>query len=170
MKKNKPDAWDLFHSMFEDGEEVVIITDEEEFFYGFLKTTDIHCVLEKSNKNPIEIEWDEVRFISHDGFPVKKLRGADGSALITYLDTTDTQKAIREALEIKFGVCDLCSKKAILHKVKYEAIHRRDGSRIEWRDKIRLECNDCNKDVKHYKNSKMLAYYGSDVADCIIIR
>jgi hypothetical protein len=148
MTKEAIDICELYDSMFKDGEEVVIVTDEEEYFWGILETTSTHCILKKPGRKIIEIDWNDVRFMSHDGFPIKKLRGADGSALIEHLDTSNTQKAIRKALEAKFGRCDSCDNLAMLTEVECRVYDKRFGERREDRDFTNLECESCSKGKK----------------------
>ncbi len=92
------DAWTLYWSMFNDGDEVYLITENDEVFWGKVYAHDTHCILKRPSRLSLQFNWAEVRFMSHDGFPVKKLMGADGSWLIERIDTTDTQAAIRTAL------------------------------------------------------------------------
>lgn len=99
--------WKLIREVFKDDEEVIVITTEDEFNWGKLKMYNSVCVLVKPTGD-ISLKWEEIRFMSHDGLPIKKLTGADGSKLIELLDTTDTQAFIREALIRK--ICTLCHK------------------------------------------------------------
>ena len=81
-KTQKTDAWTLFHSLFKKGEEVWIITDEDDFIWGkLLAFNDEECALRFRGKD-VWFRWDCIRFISHDGFPVRALTGADGSRSI----------------------------------------------------------------------------------------
>jgi hypothetical protein len=100
------DAWELFRAMFKDGDEVIVVDDDDQFHWGKLQATEDHCVLKRSGLRNKEIFWEDVQFISHDGFPCSKLLGADGSALIQKLDTRDPQRAIREAMGYRW--CDRC--------------------------------------------------------------
>ena len=93
------DQWDLFHSQFRDGEDVVIILDDDTARQGKLTAIEQGALIQPSSaKVPTLYHWDRIQFISHDGFPVRKLLGADGSKTIAKLDTTNTEVAIREAL------------------------------------------------------------------------
>lgn len=93
------DQWDLFHSQFKDGEDVVIILDDDTARQGKLTAIEQGALIQPSSaKVPTLYNWDRIQFISHDGFPVRKLMGADGSEAIAKLDTTNTETAIREAL------------------------------------------------------------------------
>lgn len=91
-------AWKLYWSMFKDGDEVVIITDDDKLYWGELETHNDGIELIIIRGPSRHYSWDQIRFMSHDGFPVKKLMGADGGKSIEKLDTTDTQKVIRAAL------------------------------------------------------------------------
>ena len=117
-----PDAWDLYHSMFKEGDEVVIVTEEEDHFeWGKIKTEKDGCRLTRPGQKSKYFDWDNIRFLAHDGFPVKKLMGADGSKTIEKIDTTKTQEAIREALSINSQSFDresytIC-KRALYNKI-----------------------------------------------------
>lgn len=93
------DQWDLFHSQFKDGEDVVIILDDDTARQGKLTAIEQGALIQPPGaKVPTLYHWNRIQFISHDGFPVRKLLGADGSETIAKLDTTNTELAIREAL------------------------------------------------------------------------
>jgi len=93
------DQWDLFHSQFQDGEDVVIILDDDTARQGKLTAIEQGALIRPpGTKVSTLYDWDRIQFISHDGFPARKLLGADGSESIAKLDTTDTETAIREAL------------------------------------------------------------------------
>lgn len=82
INQNKIDAWTLFHSLFKKGEEVWLITDEDDFIWGkLLDFNNEECALHFRGKE-VWFRWDCIRFISHDGFPVRSLTGADGSRSI----------------------------------------------------------------------------------------
>lgn len=106
------DAWELYNSCFSDGQNVVIVTDFDTFEWGTLRTTPLGCWLARVSRKDRFFKWDDIRFMAHDGFPVMKLMGADGSRLIEKLDTTYSIGAIRAALiemppaahvRVKFG-------------------------------------------------------------------
>lgn len=97
MRPEKVDVWSLFHSQFKIGDDVVIIDEDDDVLIGKLVGyTEEHCII-KMRRERI-IPWVEIRFMSHDGFPCKKLMGADGSKLIEKIDTRDLRGALREAL------------------------------------------------------------------------
>ncbi len=101
MSENKL-GWDLFYSCFTEGDEVVAIDVDDQFFWGkMVNPTFEGCELH-ANGRTRKLLWDDVRFMAHDGFPVRKILGADGSATIEKLDTTDTQAAVRSALSTEF--------------------------------------------------------------------
>lgn len=82
IKPKSPTAKELFDSMFNDGDEVVIITALDEYDHGKMSIADDGIVLRHINRPDKFYHWVEVRFMAHDGFPVKKLMGADGSESI----------------------------------------------------------------------------------------
>ena len=98
----KMDVWTLFFSQFKIGDEVVIIDEDDQITVGkFIGYTEDSCII-KDQFDTI-IPWVNIRFMSHDGFPCKKLMGADGSRLIEKIDTLGTKEAIRTALTCSVG-------------------------------------------------------------------
>jgi hypothetical protein len=80
-KKMPAKAWELFHTCFKDGEEVIIIDEDDKFYWGKLEIHEKHCLLHRpEGKKPLKIDWIDVAFISHDGFPVKKMMENDRAA------------------------------------------------------------------------------------------
>jgi hypothetical protein len=107
-------AWELLYSCFKDGEDVVFIDDQDNIFGGKLKYLEgqeehLYFDLAAIDGSSKRYVWSEIRFMSHYGFPVKKLSGADGSRLIEQTDTADIQKALRDL--IGSATCFQCSKK-----------------------------------------------------------
>lgn len=138
MKGLEQNALDLFDSMFKDGDEVVVVDDDDCVFFGRIEMTDQDTlVLKTYSSKGITIEWEDVRFISHDGFPVEKLRGADGSRLIEATNTTNIKKAIRKAATADRGLltepCDSCGLPVARKKLKYRRYKSKTGSCL-WGD------------------------------------
>lgn len=78
-------AWDLFLRTFKPGQEIVLITEDDRWFWGILHGwTQDACILRRPHMRNVtkEIRWENVAFMCHDGFPVSRLKGADGSASI----------------------------------------------------------------------------------------
>jgi len=101
-------TWALFDEMFKVGDDVVLIDDDDRFIVGKLtRVDDERCYIDERPHLRC-VEWNDIRFICHDGFPVRKLRGADGSKLIEKLDTTDTKAMIRQTLTT--SICANCGK------------------------------------------------------------
>jgi len=93
MKKpNNEDAWSIYRRMFKEGEEVIVINDSSMFFYGKLKTNSNSVSLSRMYKHPIRIPFDEIAFMSHDGFPVSEYL-IDLEPKVK--DTKDVTKAMR---------------------------------------------------------------------------
>lgn len=92
------DAWELYDSCFSDGQNVVIVTDFDTFEWGTLRTLPLGCWLARRERKDLFFWWDDIRFMAHDGFPVERLMGADGSKLIEKLDPVNSARAIRDAL------------------------------------------------------------------------
>ena len=106
MSEVTPDAWRLFWNTFKQGEHVVIVTDVDEFFWGRLgKVTGDGLMLDNPEVfggkfiSKRVFLWDEIRFMAHDGFPVRRLMGADGSKSIERINTGETYNQIRQLLK-----------------------------------------------------------------------
>ncbi len=72
----KENAWELFRKLFREGDEVIIITDEDAFIWGDLMSYDEEGCELRSMKGTRKYKWDCIRFMGHDGFPVRALTGA----------------------------------------------------------------------------------------------
>ena len=98
----KVDMWAEFVFMFNQGDEVVLVTDEDEIKQGRLQYdlgSDYFTLKRVLGRDEV-LSWDIVRFIAHDGMPVKKLRGADGSAsLLKEESVADRMKQLGHLLE-----------------------------------------------------------------------
>lgn len=148
---SKPTAWELFNSCFKQNEDVVIIDDYDHIYQGKLKlyTTEqkeISFQLKSSRGGLREFNWVEVRFMSHDGFPVQKLFGADGSQSIEKLDTKNTQKIIRTILTDEYEDtlfnCDICNK-------QYYKKEKRKGRFSRTLERQFIFCNQCYQKGKY---------------------
>ena len=72
------DAWTLWKERFKVGDWVILIDDLDKMWRGKITGwTPTHCTLVSPNRSR-DFAWDEMRFACHDGFPVRKLLGADG--------------------------------------------------------------------------------------------
>ncbi len=91
-------GWEFFKAQFRDGDNIVIINDDDEVYVGNCKIVVAGIHLTRVNKKSLFFYWNEVEFISHDGFPVQKLTGADGSSSIEQLDTSRLEKSILDEL------------------------------------------------------------------------
>ncbi len=92
-------AWDLFRKTFKEGEEIFVVGEYDEIYWGKLKNAKGGIkaktfFLIQLNGTEKELDWSNMRFFSHDGFPVRKLKGADGNTSIEELNTSNILKAI----------------------------------------------------------------------------
>lgn len=126
-------AWELFDACFSDGDDVIVIDEDDGFHWGSLEVHKTFCLLSRAGlKEPDRVDWIDVSFISHDGFPVQKLTGADGRIRVETVDTVNTQRAIRELLTLH--VCAKCRK-----KLQEDEVEEGEYKRV-WREL----CNVCN--------------------------
>jgi hypothetical protein len=111
----KVDAWTIWRSLFRDGDEIFVITEDDEVVWGKLKSGRLYCHLSPLVGKKRSLPWDEIRFAAHDGFPVKKLLGP-GTKSLELEDTTDTQAVIREVFsKDKCGACGKLFPRAEMH-------------------------------------------------------
>lgn len=111
IKSKKMNSWTLFNRMFKLGHEVILITDEDKFDWGAIaEITDDGITLKRTWKKGKERKWENVTFISHDGFPVRKLPPSPSDAHVEKLlsdpKIKDLKGAIRKALA--FNTCAEC--------------------------------------------------------------
>lgn len=102
MTENKLDTWSIFHECFKVGDDVVLIDDEDRVFCGKLKSFDAGgCHIRRPGwKVMTEVHfWKDIEFMSHDGFPVRKLLGADGSESILSWHKEDIRGKIIKILD-----------------------------------------------------------------------
>ena len=104
----RTDTWKLFKDCFKVGEEVVVVLDNGRFEWGKLNYDDNGITLGKGvGIVSTTYEWEDIRFMAHDGFPVKKVMCPPTDELLEKLDTTNIQKLIRGTLD--FSLCKFCS-------------------------------------------------------------
>jgi hypothetical protein len=96
------DGWALWRKCFKDGHDVIAIDVDDEFHWGKLRTLAERDGIEliRPGRRANFIAFNDIRFVSHDGFPVQELMGADGSETITKLTSAGVKDAIREAIDL----------------------------------------------------------------------
>ena len=106
----------LYRSQFKDGELVVVEDDNGDFHWGKLETGDESIKLKRPGR-AVELFWDEILFIAHDGFPVKRIRGMSEETATILAEQTDTD-AIRAVLSLPGGPKD-CERDGCVELVHY---------------------------------------------------
>lgn len=102
---DKKITWqELFLQDFKNGDNVIIVTDDDRFDWGELRIDPekirlIQGINNRGKENGHEYSYYQLTFICHQGFPVKRLTGADGSQSVLKEDMTDIQEAVRDALD-----------------------------------------------------------------------
>jgi len=71
--------WTTFHKNFKIDDELIIVNEDDEVFVGKLKQIEEDfCIIKQPHKKRSDmIWWDDIRFIAHEGFPIKKLSGGE---------------------------------------------------------------------------------------------
>ncbi len=97
-------AWELFDRTFNEGDAVIVITEEDAWAWGELRDIGDQGALLKQGNKYRSIDWADMRFMCHDGFPIRKLKGADGSPSIEKMPSQ--RDLIRTVLK-KYGFTEL---------------------------------------------------------------
>lgn len=76
--------WTLFHSHFSIGDQLIIIDSDDQVIVGkYIAVSEEGITLRTIfSERDRFLSWTDVRFMANDGFPVRKLMGADGSPSI----------------------------------------------------------------------------------------
>lgn len=146
MKDNKINAWDLFEKTFKENDEIFVISEYDEIYWGKFKygangIESDHFFLTQLDGSIKTLFWLGIRFISHDGFPIQKLKGADGSISIETVDTKDIQKAI-VSLATQ-SLCPICKKLVSAGLVNY---YRRPRVLNKNNRHVKV-CHKCHNDI-----------------------
>ena len=91
-----PTAWEIWREQFTDGEEIVVLDEHERLWRGTHEATETHLIVNPGRIREARIRWVDVAFVAHDGFPARKLMGADGSHAAELIDTESTTSALRQ--------------------------------------------------------------------------
>ena len=95
-----PSAWDIWRTQFTDGEELIVLDEDEHVWRGRHEATGDHLVIHPGTVHEVRIKWVNVAFVAHDGFPARKLMGADGSRTAEMIETTDVTAALRQLFHL----------------------------------------------------------------------
>lgn len=110
MEKNTKSSWDLFNEMFKVGDEVIIITAEGKYEWGKIEIVHGGVVLKRSQQKGKFWEWEDISFMCHEGFPVRKLPPSSSDKYVEKLleggKFKDLQTTIRKALMNQ--PCEIC--------------------------------------------------------------
>ena len=73
--------WDLFHSHFIIGQELMLLDSDDKVYIGkYIGVSDDGITLKTVFLGKqLFFDWTDIRFLGHDGFPIRKVFGADGS-------------------------------------------------------------------------------------------
>lgn len=66
-------SWRIYCSAFKDGEHVVLEDDDGMFWWGVLTTDKYGIRLTRPDGKDHYTYWEDVTFMAHDGFPVRKI-------------------------------------------------------------------------------------------------
>lgn len=106
MKTIEASAWELFDRTFSDGDAVIVVTEDDEWGWGKLADIGEEGAQLYRGLTYCHIYWADMRFMCHDGFPIRKLTGADGSASIEKMPSQ--RSLIKTVLQSKkYGLKEL---------------------------------------------------------------
>ena len=95
-------AWDIWKENFADGDECFVLDEDENPYHGKVMALDEMLLIKPTNKDAIELDWDEIQLVTHAGFPIRKLTGADGSESANLIDTSETTELMRLKLDKEY--------------------------------------------------------------------
>lgn len=94
-------ARELFNRNFKPGDDVIFIDGDDTIGWGKLvRASQVGFVIQRNARRQRFVDWDNIRFMSHDGFPVRQLFSADGSQTIQ--QASSVAQALRKSLEDEF--------------------------------------------------------------------
>jgi len=92
-------AMAIYRSAFKDGEQVVVEDDQGKFIWGTLSTRNDGITITRINGKPDrQLQWKEITFMAHDGFPASKIVGMSDAAMLKFCWDLPTS-AFRNALD-----------------------------------------------------------------------
>jgi len=97
-------AWELWYSMFKNGDDVVLEDDQGEFHFGRVFTYDWGIKLFRPSGIPVvEFKWKQITFIAQGGFPVQEIMGMKEEEAYNLCDKLPTEV-------IRAKIVELCEK------------------------------------------------------------
>ncbi len=84
-------AWSKLFEQFKEGENVIIVTEDDDYYWGKFKPSYQACIVGGK-----EYKWDEVVFIAHEGFPIKFLSTGIEPKFFEQQCTIQVTKVIRK--------------------------------------------------------------------------
>jgi len=94
-------AWQLWHSMFKDGDEVVLEDDNGEFHFGRIFTKEDGIELARPEGTPlVNFKWCQIVFIAQDGFPVKEIMGMSYEDAVNLCDSLPTELIRKKLIQL----------------------------------------------------------------------
>lgn len=93
---------DLYDKVFEDGDFVFVITDNDDMYQGYLYSYE-DCIelYNLVGKSTTMLTYDIIRFMAHDGLPIMKVRGTQpqrSQSAVDIIATAYTDKEVRKNL------------------------------------------------------------------------
>jgi len=93
------DGWTIFNKMFKPGDDLILIDEDDNFFGGkLIMAVEAGLILKIGIQKEKLYDWDDIRFISHDGFPVKKLMPSGSDRYIQQAFSSEIPELIRNIL------------------------------------------------------------------------
>lgn len=89
------DAWKVLFDMFPNGEKVIVILNNDDYWWGKFIHDMNYCKV-----GGREYDWDDVVVIAKEGFPVKFLKTGVAPEFFINQDNSQTSQKIREAVAL----------------------------------------------------------------------
>jgi hypothetical protein len=109
---NRTDVYKLFLDEFKINDDVIIIDEDDNFIFGkIVKFEYDQGILLRKYFYPPYLkwhQWETMRFICHEGFPVRKLFPRSSDKYLVQLDTNDIVNSLRQLTVSE--ICVKCGK------------------------------------------------------------
>jgi len=101
MDEEIKDILTLMNRCFDRSERVVLITDQDEFSSGRFALSAQGLTIKRDNSKTSRLyDWHETAFVCHEGYPIRELKGADGSSSILSKPSTNILELLLNSIPI----------------------------------------------------------------------
>lgn len=158
----------IYRSAFKDGETVVVEDDQGEFIWGKLRTNKHGITLTRPDGQSRRMEWHEIVFMAHDGFPVKEIAGMTYEDAVEFCWKLPTE-VFRETLDAmaKKHEDDLKKRDKVISALKGE--EEEESPRITFGGGCPFVFEDVYVKALHNKGNNGPEYWGEDDEETLVL-